>query len=236
MKIFTSFIDILKILNLKFTKYKYRKYLKTSNVNGGVTNVIGKDYTLRFDSAFEERKKEIQKQVAEIVKQKKNNPYKLISYIKKHNTKVYKLKNANKILSLINENEGFITPQKGLKALYLNIILNKKLSFCFEECFIMRDMVLDPYYTIHQFYSWFAYKSGFAGYEYEAQSKLKAIFNSKNKNDEICKLSISDIFAVKEAVRRDIEALDFVIALAKNTEGAKKAFNKMLSKTEPVNI
>lgn len=236
MEFFLNFIYIFKKLNLKFTKYRYRKYLKTSNTSGGVKSIVGKDFTVRFDCAFEERKKEIQNKVAQIVKKTKNNPYRLIAYIEKHGTPVYKIKNADKILALIDETEGFITPKKGLTALYLNLIINKKISLKFNECFIMRNLALDPYYTIHQFYSWYSYKSGFAGYEYEAQEKLKSIAVSKNRSQKINSLSISDILAVKEAIRRDVEALDFVINLAKNTDGAKKAFGKMLAKEAPVNI
>ena len=236
MEFFLNFINIFKKLNLKFTKYKYRKYLKTSNTSCGVKNIEGKDFSVRFDCALEERKKEIQKKVEHIVKKAKNNPYRLIAYIEKHGTPIYKIKCADKILALINETEGFITPKRGLVALYLNFIVNKKISLEFAECFIMRNLALDPYYTIHQFYNWYSYKSGLAGYEIEAQKKLKSLLTSKNRNQTINSFGISDILAVKEAIHRDIEALDFVINLAKNTDGAKKAFGKMIAKEVPVNI
>ena len=236
MEIFIRFINFYKKLNLKFLKYKYRKYLKTSHNSGGVKNIIGNDFSLRFDCVFNDRKKEVEKKVEHLVKKAKNNPYRLIAYIKKHGTPVYKIDEANKILGIINETEGFITPKKGLKAAYLNFIINKKLSFEFGECFIMRDLPLDPYYTIHQFYSWYAFKSGFAGYEYEAQEKFKKIFYAKNQSEKINSLGISDILEVKEAINRDKEALDFVIKLATNTDGARNAFNKIMQRTSAVNV
>ena len=94
----------------------------------------------------------------------------------------------------------------------------------------MRNLPPDVYCTILQFYNWYAFKSGFAGYEYETQEKFKTIINSKNIQKDIDKLSISDIITVKEAIRRDIEALNFVISLAKNTDGTKNAFEKMIAK------
>ena len=159
-----------------------------------------------------------------------------MNYIEKHGTKIYKIGAADKILALINETEGFITPKKGLKALYLNFVLNNKISLSFKESFIMRNLPLDPYYTIHQFYVWYCFKSGFAGYEYETQEKFNRIINAKNKKEKINKLSISDILAVKEAIHRDVEAIDFVIKTAKNNDGAKAAFQKLVNKTASVNI
>ena len=236
MESFIQFINFYKKIHLKFLKLKYRKYLKTSHDSGGVKNIVGNDFSLRFGCVFEDRKKEVEKKVENLVKKAKNNPYRLIAYIEKHGTPVYKIADANKILEIINETEGFITPKKGLKAIYLNAVINKKLSTKFGECFIMRNLTLDPYYTIHQFYSWYAYKSGFAGYEFEAQEKFKKIFYSKNQKAKINNLSIADILEIKEAINRDKEALDFVINLAKNTEGAKNAFTKMMLKTSAVNV
>lgn len=236
MKIFDKIINLYGKINLNFLKFKYRKYLNTSHKTGGITNIIGQDFSMRFDSKFKNRKNELDKRVEHLVKKAKNNPYRLLAYIEKHSTPVYKIKNADKILSIINEKEGFITPKKGLKALYLNLIICKKLSFYFDECFILRNLSLDPYCMIHQFYSWYAFKSGFAGYEYDSQEKLKKLINAKNFSAEVNTLGISDILEVKEAIRRDIEALDFVINLARNTDGAQKAFNKILNGTSAVNI
>ena len=236
MEFFEKFIEIIKKINVKYTKHKYRKYLNNSTNSGGIKNVIGKDYTVRFDCVFEDRKKEVQKKVETLVRKAKNNPYRLIVYIEKHGTPVYKIKNADKMLALIDEVEGFITPKKGFKALYLNYVINKKISFNFKECFIMQNKEVDPYYAIHEFYNWYAFKSGFAGYEYEAQENFKSIIYSKNKRAKMKTLTISQLLAAKEALRRDVEALDFVIKYSGETEGAKNAFEKIKLRTAAVNL
>lgn len=236
MKIFDKIINIYRKINLIFLKFKYRKYLITSHKTRGVTNIVGHDFSMRFDSAFKNKKNELDKKVELLIKKAKNNPYKLLKYIENHSTKVYKIKNADKILSVINETEGFITPKKGFKAIYLNLIICKKLSTFFEECFILRNSIIEPYCMIQQFYSWYAFKSGLAGYEYESQEKFKKLINTKNYRTIIDTLGISDILEVKEALRRDIEALDFVINIAKNTEGSKQAFNKILNGTSAVKV
>ena len=227
MKIFDNFIDFIKNLTLKYNKFKYRKYLDNSNKSQDLKTIVGKDYTVKFSAAFEKRKKEIEKEIENIVKKADNNPYELIKYIKNNGTEVYKRKNANKILALINETEGFITPKKGVKALYLNFVLNKKISLKSKECFIMRDLAIDPYCMLHQFYIWYGFKSGFAGYEYETQENFNSIVYGKNRKEKIDNLSIAEILALKEALHRDVEAIDFVIKLTKEKEGAKAAFKKL---------
>ena len=236
MKFLQKVLYIIKNLKLCYTKFKYRKFLCTSNKSRDLKNFVGKDYTVRLSSTFDERKKRTEQKIENLVKKAENNPYRLIKYIEKHGTSVYKIKNADKILATINESEGFITPKKGLKALYLNTIINKKFSLIFKECFILRDIELEPYSTIQQFYTWFAFKSGFAGYEYETQEKFHKIINSKNEKENIDNLTISDIIAVKEAIKRDIDAIDFVIRIAKNKDGAKAVFEKMLARKESVKL
>lgn len=227
---------LIDIMNLKYKKFKYKKYLSNSHKSGTSKSRVGKDYTLNFSSEFENKKKLVEEKLENLVKKAKNNPYRLIRYVEKQGTPVYRIKNANKILNLINEAEGFITPKKGLKAVYLNAVLNHKFSFNLDECFVMRNMELDPYYAIYQFYSWFTFKAGFAGYEYDTQEKFKRLRLSQNKSEEIENFSISDILAVKEAIRRDVEAIDFVIKVARNKDGAKEAFEKMLAGKEKISL
>lgn len=236
MNIFQQIFNLINNLNSKFLEFRYRKYLNSSNKNGGQKCYIGKDYSAKFSCKLEENKKNLKIKVTEIIKNSNNNPNELISYIESNGTKIYKVKKADKILALINETEGFITPKKGLKALYLNIILNKKVSFKLNECFIFKNLSLDFYYLLHHFYNWYAFKSDFAGYEYETQENFNQIFNSKNQRETIKNLSISEILAVKEAINRDMEAINFVIELAKNNDSAKKIFKEMLKKTSTVKI
>ena len=150
-------------------------------------------------------------------------------YIKGANTPVYKIKNADKILSLINEQEGFILPQSGFKALYLNIVLNKKISFKTKEMFVLRNMEVNSYAIAYQFYNWYGYKMKLDGFEQETQKKFKNIFEicETNKIDE---LSFEEILELKSAIKRDIEAIDFVKNLAVKNQMAKKNLQKIKEK------
>ena len=171
--------------------------------------------------------------VEKILDKYKSDPKKLIEYIKGANTPIYIVKNCSKLLSKIHEEQGFIMPQKGLCALYLNLILNKKISFNTSEMFIM-DKNLTPYLFVYEFYKWYCYKTGAKGYEYDTQIKFKKVFNysSVSQKDE---LTFDEIIELKTAIKRDIEAIEFVKNYSKKHQQASKVF-KTLKQGKQVNV
>ena len=62
------------------------------------------------------------------------------------------------------------------------------------------------------------------GYDEETQENFKKAF-SDIKEGDFSGMSVGEIIGLKEA--RDAEAIDFVIKLAKEKSGAKKALDKM---------
>lgn len=155
-----------------------------------------------------------------------DKPQKLFEYIKGAGTKVFLNKYAAKILSKINEQEGLIYPKKGLKALYLNLIFNKKLSFKTDEMFVLSSYNVNLVTMSYQFYNWYACKMNLNGYEFETQEKFKNVFEVC-ETDKINDLSFEEIISLKNAIRRDIEAIDFVKKLVVNKSTAKKNLEKI---------
>ena len=136
-------------------------------INGATLSIKDKNY---------EKDKANQEKIENIIEKYINEPEKFFEYIKGAKTPIYKIKNADKILAKINEQEGFILPKKGLKALYLNLILNKKISFKTPEMFVLRNGELNTYAFIYQFYNWYCYKMKLSGFDDETQEKFKHIF------------------------------------------------------------
>ena len=169
-------------------------------------------------------------EVKNIVKVCLNNPYKLLEYISEHYTPVYKIPFANKILAFVGEEEGFLVPTTGLKALYLSFFTNLlsggkiRLSFKTSEMFVLRDMEINVYYMLHQFHKWYAFKQNLPGYDEKAQQLFKENLNNLDDGND---LTIDEILALKDAIARDAQAAEFVIKLAKESDGAKKAINKI---------
>ena len=201
-------------------------------VNSTTKTHISSASTLRLTTETEKNKEKMDFCVKNIILQNLDSPENLLVYISQHGTGVYKIPFADKILGAIGEEEGFITPLKGLKALYLNFILGLLSDKAFscsldtDEMFVLRDLPVNIYYMIHQFHKWYGYKVELPGYDPETQENFKNAFKDL-KEEDFSEMSVGEIIALKEAIARDAEAIDFVIKLAREKSGAKKALDKI---------
>lgn len=196
--------------------------------------VIGIAASLEVNSKTEKGKAKLKNNVECILKKYDNDPEKLIGFIKRSGTKVYEIPFAKKVLKLVNKEEGLITSTKGLKGLYLNIILpllsNEKinLSTNLETVLVFEKKSTEDIFIIQQFHKWYAYKLNLPGMDTKAQENLEKFLQPSNDN-KIKELSIDEILDLKDAIARDVESINFVIDLAKSTTGSKKALAKMIS-------
>jgi len=225
---------IIKIADFfyKIQDKKHKKRLEKLNKKMLSGNICNEKYiaingaTLSFKDKNYENDKANQEKIKKIIKQYLKQPEKFFDYIKGAKTPIYKIKNADKFLAKIGEFEGFILPKKGLKALYLNLFLNKKISLKTPEMFVLRNGKLNTYAFIYQFYNWYCYKMKLSGFDDETQEQFKHVF-------EICETSKSDtlkyeeILNLKTAIKRDIEAIDFILNLIKDIDMSKKSLEKI---------
>ena len=167
----------------------------------------------------------VRKNVADIVNTCANNPEKLLQFAESKGTKVYKIDNADKILNIIKEEEGLITPLEGIEALYINIITNSGFSFKSKPMFIMRNGSIDPYYMVHQFYKWYAMEMKLPGFDFMSQKIFKIYLNSDGAI--LSNLTLDEMTGLKEAIARDQDATTFALDLAKQKDGSKKVLEKM---------
>lgn len=225
MNMFEKIVYNILCLKEKSLKKKLEKYLKTSSTNSTSKRVFSSHATVTLTAETEKNIETVKKSVSDIVKSCSNNPVKLLQYIESKGTKVVKLNNADKLLAIIKEEEGLITPLEGIEALYINIICGFGLSFRTKPVFIMREGQIDEYFMAHQFYKWYALKAGLPGFDYLSQKIFKIFLNSDGSL--ISNLSLDEMTGLKEAVSRDREAAEFALALAREKEGAKKVMKKM---------
>lgn len=188
--------------------------------------------TLTLSAETEKILESLDVEAKNIVKACLTNPQKLLDFIENHNTPVYKIPHADKILSKIDEEEGFIVPLSGMKAFYLNfwtgLLAQKtlKLSFKSEAMFVLRDMEINVYYMLHQFHKWYGFKKNLPGYDEKSQALFKENLDEMT-DSSVKEMSVEEILSLKEAIARDTQAAEFVIQLAKESAGAKKALKKM---------
>lgn len=225
MNIFQKIIYFFLEQQEKRLTKKLSKHLKSSSRNSTSKTILSQNVTMTLTSDTEANKELVKKNVTDILKTCSNNPQKLLQYIESKGTKVIKLDNADKILSVIKLEEGLITPQKGLDALFLNLISHSGFSFRSNPMFILRNGELDPYYMVHQFYKWYSLEMKLPGFDYISQ-RLFAIY--LNSNDaSFANLSLDELTGLKEAIARDKEATDFTLSLAKQKEGSKSVLKKI---------
>ena len=204
---------------------------QTYTTSTGKTHINATE-TMHLSAETDKNKEKMDSCIKNIILQNLETPEKLLEYIENDGTPVYKTPIADKILNLIKEEEGLITPMSGLKALYLNIMLglfSKKsfnLSLKTAQMFVLRDKPVNLYYMIHQFHKWYGFKIDLPGYDAETQESFKKAFSELNEN-EFKEMSIGELIGLKEAIARDAEAIDFVINLARERDGAKNALDKM---------
>ncbi len=222
----------------KYYAKKYQKHLhniKFSSENSTSKTHIQAGIKLFLNSKTEQNKKKRDEDVKEIVTQNLKHPEMLLEYIEKNGTKVFKIPYADKLLKFVGEEEGFITPTKGINAFVLNIALEKKLGFKTEPMFVLNNTPVNIYKMAHQFHKWYGYRMQLPGFDDEVQQKFKKIWEYEI-DENIQTLSYEDIMSLKEAIHRDIEAIDFVTKLAKESDGAKKVFENIKNKNDETNI
>jgi hypothetical protein len=215
----------------KFLKKDSKKNFKNVYSNSTSKRAFGSSASLEFNLKTKENIHKVENSVKNIIKKFGNNPQKLLEFIEKNDTKVYKIPFADKFLALINYEEGFIAQSRGVKALYLNLIISlfsgkkRNLNLKTDAMFILRNLPLDNYFMIQQFHKWYSMKLNLPGFDAQSQDNFQKYLNSENQN--VKSLSIDEIFGLKEAIARDVEAIDFILDFAKSTAGAKNALKKM---------
>lgn len=180
---------------------------------------------LTLDTIANSDKQRMEEELALILKTANYNPIEVLKYIENHGTKVFYIENA-KSLHSIGENEGFIYPQKGAKALYISLLTTKKISFNSPECFILTKGEINKYYFIYHFYNWYAFKHNILGLDAESQELLNK-YLLKPSEEDFSKLHLNDIYKLKDAIKQDKSAIEFVFKLCQQFEGAQKALEKL---------
>lgn len=193
---------------------------------------FGDGILLSLDSIADSEKIKMEEELSLILKSCNYEPDLVLEYIKKHDTQVFYIENAQQLNS-IGENEGFIYPQKGWKALYLSLLTSKKANFKTNAMFILTKGEINKFYFIYHFYNWYAFSHNIEGLDTESQDLLKKyLFNPTEK--DFNNLQLSDIYKLKDAIKQDKSAIEFVFKLCQQIESSKNALEKL--KNDGINL
>ena len=222
---------------------KSKKNMEVCNFST-TKHVMGANYTLNFSTETEKKKKEINEKLKVTVLKYINTPEKLLQLMELKGLKVYKIRQADKIFEKLGEEEGFLTPLKGYKALAINFIIGIlyegkiKIGFSTKEMFIFKAGETEIYTIARALHKYYGYKHNLPGFDYKSQEIFKRVYKRIHSHQSSpfanCN-SIKDMYACKEAIARDLESINFTIQLSVENECAKKALVKLQS-TKSANI
>ena len=236
MRIFILFkvINFLKliysIVSQKYYMFKYRKYSSLKNKSSNV--FLSQSGVVKLNAHDEQRAKNVYHKAKEFLKKHIKEPDNILRYIENHSTIIVRMKHIEKVCLLLNIAPGFLPKQKGFKTFCLSVMIklfydkNAEISSELPDMFLLGVNTPNVYILAHQFYHWMAYKSSLPGYDEQTQRNFRNIWKLQ-KSEEIKKLSVSEILSLKDAIARDVDALDMVRELSVEFAGQKKCIDKI---------
>ncbi len=227
---------IINLINTIFNvqeKFLSSKY-KNSNIlgysdNSMIKNHIAQGATLTLSVNLEKNRKKVENDVENLAKENIYHIENILNFAIEKGVECYFISNAEKLLKPINEECGLIFPEKGIKALYLNLISNGSFSFNSDLKFIFDKNSNSPYTILYNFYKWYSLYLNLPGFDKETLSKFKHIEDFEQPQN-VEKLTYKEIMDLKQAIARDREAMEFVVNFMKKIEGSKNAFSGMITK------
>ena len=223
MKLFKNLLYSILSIQEKILRHQLSKTLGVKNSSKRKRHYYD-GCSIDLNTLADNEKLQLENEMNGILKSCDYSPERILEYIKSHGTNVYFINKAANLLNPIGENEGFIYPAKGTKALYLSLAVDKKISFKTDEMFVLSKGSINKYYFIYHFYNWFAFKHNIAGMDEDSQKLLKKyLFETSNTKE----LQLADIYKLKDAIRQDKAAIEFVVKLCRNFDGTKQALKKM---------
>ncbi len=199
---------------------------------------ITAECTMELSGQTEEKKKEINDYLNKLIKKYIETPEKLIQYMRLKGSKIYEINNADNILALFNEEEGFITPQKGLKAIFLTFLLSTlgegraKVNYSMPEIFVFNKKNTEIYTIARALHKYYGFINNFPGFDSKSQAIFKKIYgkkNLKNTNERLNNLPLKDVIACRSALARDLDSINFTLKLSLEYEQSKKALKKLIT-------
>ncbi len=223
MKLFNNILYKILSVQEKILRHRLSKTIGAKNSSKRKRH-YSNGCLLDLSSLADTEKQKLEEELTLILQKNEYDPEKILEYIKKQGTSVYLLQKASKILNPIGENEGFIYPAKGSKALYLSLSINKKFALKTDEMFVLSKGGINKYYFIYHLYNWYAFKHNIAGMDSSSQELLKKyLFTDADTKT----LQLEDIYKLKDAIKQDKASIEFVIKLCRNYDGAKQALEKL---------
>lgn len=228
---------IRRLINIFFKKKptpaQYREKIVKNVSRNGVKDCFTGDDSLSLSNKQKFISAGINKKARSIIKSAVESPEVLLAFIESKGTVIVKSKFMGKILRLFGEQEGFLTPMKGIKALLFTIIINifslNKLEIGLKTpaMFALNDKPVNIYTLSHQFHLWLSYINKLPGFEEKTMKNFKNFWEEGPNSQDVSYLSVEEILSLQDIIDREKEALDFVKEMAREFVGQKSSLKKL---------
>ena len=235
---FKALVGIQEFKDRIFRIFSLKPRLKTRKKAGTYYTA---NETLSIMSLDKQKAENVSILAKKVLKNFINDPEGVLRFIQSKGTKVIRAKHIEKVLMLLGDEEGFISPKDGSRALFLSIMINIlslskiRIGFNTPAMFIMSTGEINIYFLAHQLHHWLAYVKGLPGYEEETVDNFKSLWNPEFGSENISRMSIDQILSLKDAIARDVEAIKFVKEISRELIGARNSI-KRLRNGESLNL
>lgn len=157
------------------------------------------------------------------------DPQGLVTLIERYGTPVYILKAgilSKLMLKALGFEPGFILPDSTPRFIWLKRLLGWQDGLFATDKALLRDFTHGVFvvpqalfnmgFLSHQLHHWLAFRSGMDGYCERARRLYKKFWveNQGQIGQDVYKMDVDDILALKAAINRDLEALQFLKAIS----------------------
>jgi hypothetical protein len=212
-------------------KAKFKKNLPATHRGGAAlpTHAAPNPDTFKLISESSKQVADVANIARDAIKAHYTDPVQLATFIESHQTPVFVLEHwllGGGPLAALGYEPGFITPGQGRRFQMLQKLLQaqgKRLGQHAASDDALSNglphgviVLTRPLFTVgylsHQLHHWLAFRAGMPGYSDRAQQLYRQFWQKQNGSlgQEVYKMSAEDLMALKAAINRDMEALQFL--------------------------
>ncbi len=196
---------------------------------GAASDGACKDDTFKLVAETRQQVNQVAESAREAIQSFYTEPHRLAEFIESQGTPVYILPGGpipQIVLKTLGLEPGFILPDQSPQFRALQKLLErytplgstvKPDSQDFQHgVFVIPKGLFTMGFLSHQLHHWLAFRSGMDGYCPKARRLYKRFWNDQQGKigREVYKMDVEDILALKAAIARDLEALQFLKNIA----------------------
>lgn len=187
------------------------------------------DDTFKLVAETRQQVDQVAESAREAIQSFYTEPHRLAEFIQSHGTPVYVLPGGpipHIVLKALGLEPGFLLPDQSPQFRGLQKLLErytplgcseKSASQAFQHgVFVIPQGLFTMGFLSHQLHHWLAFRSGMDGYCPRARRLYKRFWKEQQGKigREVYKMDVEDILALKAAIARDLEALQFLKNIA----------------------